>query len=99
MRILIIEDEAKTVNYLRKGLSEHGFTVDVATDGEDGLHLALTETYDLIVLDVMLPGRSGWEIIEELRRWGMRRRPYSSRHGVRFTTGFMARNWEQTIIW
>jgi len=70
MRILIVEDEKKTANYLNKGLTEHGFTVDTATDGEDGLHLASTETYDLIVLDVMLPERSGWSIIKELRAAG-----------------------------
>jgi len=70
MRILIVEDEQKAASYLRKGLTEQGFSVDVALDGEDGLHLASTETYDLIVLDVMLPGRSGWSIMEELRRAG-----------------------------
>lgn len=67
MRILIVEDENKTANYLKKGLMEHGFTVDIASNGEDGLHLARTESYDLIVLDVMLPGLSGWSIIKELR--------------------------------
>lgn len=70
MRILIVEDEKKTASYLKKGLIEHGFTVDIASEGEDGLHLARTEAYDLIVLDVMLPGRSGWSIIEELRAAG-----------------------------
>lgn len=67
MRILIVEDEIKTANYLKKGLMEHSFTVDIASDGEDGLHLASTENYNLIVLDVMLPKRSGWSLIEELR--------------------------------
>jgi two-component system, OmpR family, copper resistance phosphate regulon response regulator CusR len=71
MRILIVEDENKTANYLKKGLTEHGFTVDIASEGEDGLYLARTETYDLIVLDVMLPGRSGWSIIKELRSDGI----------------------------
>lgn len=71
MRILIVEDENKTANYLKKGLNEHGFTVDIASEGEDGLHLARTEAYDLIVLDVMLPGRSGWSIIKELRNDGI----------------------------
>lgn len=70
MRILIVEDEKKTANYLKKGLTEHGFTVDIASEGEDGLHLAGTEAYDLVVLDVMLPDRSGWSIIEELRAKG-----------------------------
>jgi len=70
MRILIVEDETKTANYLKKGLMEHGFSVDVAINGEDGLHLAQTESYDMIVLDVMLPERSGWSVIETLRRGG-----------------------------
>ncbi len=68
MRILIIEDEIKSAEYLRKGFSENGFVSDVANDGEDGLHLALTGEYDLIILDVGLPERSGWSVIAELRR-------------------------------
>jgi two-component system copper resistance phosphate regulon response regulator CusR len=70
MRILIVEDEIKTASYLSKGLMESGFIVDVAHKGDDGLHLALTTDYDLIVLDVSLPERSGWSIISELRRQG-----------------------------
>ena len=70
MRILIVEDEPKTAAYLRQGLSEHGFVVDVADQGEDGLHLAQTGDYDLIVLDVMLPERDGWSVLTELRRRG-----------------------------
>jgi two-component system, OmpR family, copper resistance phosphate regulon response regulator CusR len=72
MRILIVEDEAKTAAYLRQGLSEHGFVVDVADQGDDGLHLARTGHYDLIVLDVMLPARDGWSVLAELRRSGTR---------------------------
>ncbi len=68
MKVLIIEDEVKTGDYLRKGLSENGFFVDLATDGRDGLHLALTGEYDVIVLDVMLPGMDGWSVLQELRR-------------------------------
>jgi two-component system, OmpR family, copper resistance phosphate regulon response regulator CusR len=68
MRILIIEDEIKAAEYLRKGFSENGFVADVANDGEDGLHLALTGEYDLITLDVGLPERSGWSVVSELRR-------------------------------
>jgi two-component system, OmpR family, copper resistance phosphate regulon response regulator CusR len=71
MRILIVDDEKKTADYLKKGLVEHAFTVDVASDGEDGLHLGRTENYDLIVLDVMLPKLSGWSIIKELRNEGI----------------------------
>ncbi len=70
MRILIVEDEAKTASYLRKGLIENGFHVAIAPSGDDGLHLALTEDYDLIVLDVMLPGRDGWQVLGALRKAG-----------------------------
>jgi two-component system, OmpR family, copper resistance phosphate regulon response regulator CusR len=70
MRILIIEDDTKTAAYLHKGLTEHGFVVDTATQGEDGLHLAQHGTYDLIILDVMLPLRDGWSILSELRGAG-----------------------------
>lgn len=70
MRILIIEDERKTADYLHKGLSESGYVVDVATNGDDGLHLGLSEFYDLIVLDVMMPGRDGWSVLASLRRAG-----------------------------
>lgn len=70
MRILIVEDEIKAASYLKKGLSEHGFTVDIATSCEDGLHLARSEGYDLIVLDVMLPDRQGWSVVQELRAEG-----------------------------
>ena len=68
MRILIVEDEPKTAAYIRKGLSEHGYLVDVAGNGTDGLHLALTSPYDLVLLDVMLPGTDGWTVLQTLRR-------------------------------
>ena len=67
MRILVIEDEPKTAAYLRKGLSESGFIVDVAADGEEGLHLAVTRSYDLLVCDVMLPRIDGWAVVKQLR--------------------------------
>jgi len=70
MRILVVEDEHKAADYLSKGLTENGYVVDQAHQGDDGLHLALTEYYDLIVLDVMLPGRDGWSILSSLRRAG-----------------------------
>jgi len=66
----VVEDEKKTGSYLRKGLTESGFIVDVAEEGDDGLHLAQTGDYDLVVLDVMLPGRDGWSVLKELRRCG-----------------------------
>lgn len=68
MKILIVEDEAKTAAYLKRGLEENGFLTDVADNGEDGAHLAYTGPYDLIILDVMLPRHDGWSIIGELRR-------------------------------
>ena len=67
MRILIVEDEPKTAAYARKGLTEHGFVVDVAENGVDGRHLALSSEYDLVVLDVMLPGVDGWTVLRDLR--------------------------------
>jgi two-component system copper resistance phosphate regulon response regulator CusR len=68
MRVLLVEDEIKTGDYLRKGLSEHGFVVDVARRGDDGTHLALSEEYAVIVLDVMLPGADGWSVLKSIRR-------------------------------
>ena len=70
MRILIVEDERKTADYLHQGLTESGYVVDVALRGDDGLHLALSEAYDLMVLDVMMPGRDGWSVLATLRRAG-----------------------------
>ena len=67
MKILVIEDEAKTARFLRKGLLEAGFVVDVAGDGEDGLNLALETEFDLIVLDLMLPVLDGWQVLSRLR--------------------------------
>ncbi len=70
MRILIIEDEAKTASYLAKGMREASYVVDVASDGEEGLYLAEMNPYDLIVCDVMLPRRDGWDVVASLRRSG-----------------------------
>jgi len=67
MRILVIEDEPKLADYLKKGLSEQSHVVDLARDGVDGLHLALEGEYDLIVLDVMLPGVDGFGILASVR--------------------------------
>jgi two-component system copper resistance phosphate regulon response regulator CusR len=68
MRILVIEDEAKTAKFLKKGLAEAGFVVDVAADGLEGLHLALEFEFDLLVLDVMLPSLDGWQVLTRLRQ-------------------------------
>jgi two-component system copper resistance phosphate regulon response regulator CusR len=70
MKILIVEDEPKTGDYLRQGLIEAGFVVDLARDGVDGLHLGLSGDYDLVVLDVMLPALDGWGVLQSLRRSG-----------------------------
>lgn len=70
MKILVVEDEPKTGNYLKQGLIEAGFVVDLVRDGNDGLHCALTEAYDLVVLDVMLPSLNGWEVLGRIRKAG-----------------------------
>jgi two-component system copper resistance phosphate regulon response regulator CusR len=70
MKVLIVEDEAKTGDYLRQGLTEAGYNTDLAREGTDGLHLALTGDYDLLILDVMLPGIDGWQLLETIRRSG-----------------------------
>jgi two-component system copper resistance phosphate regulon response regulator CusR len=68
MRLLIVEDEIKTSEFLRKGLTESGFIADVAENGEDGLFHALSLDYDLVILDAMLPRRDGWSVLAEMRR-------------------------------
>ena len=71
MKLLIVEDQAKTGQYLRQGLSEAGFTTELAADGITGQHLALTGDYSLLILDVMLPGRDGWQILQAVRNSGL----------------------------
>ena len=68
MRILIVEDEPKTADYLHQGLSEGGYIVDKAGNGVDGLHLVSQHAYDLVVLDVNLPEIDGWGVLEQIRR-------------------------------
>ena len=70
MRLLVVEDEHKTGDYLRQGLTESGFSVMLARTGLDGHHLAMTQTFDLILLDVMLPDVNGWRIVQALREAG-----------------------------
>ena len=67
MKILIVEDEAKTGNYLKQGLSEAGFTVDLVRNGLDGMHEGLGGGHDLLILDVNLPGLDGWQVLKALR--------------------------------
>ncbi len=68
MRLLLVEDDIKIAQFVVNGLREAGFAVDHATDGEDGLHLALTEPYDLAIVDLMLPKLDGLTLIEEVRK-------------------------------
>jgi two-component system copper resistance phosphate regulon response regulator CusR len=70
MKLLVVEDEPKTGEYVRRGLTEAGFVVDLVRDGDEGLLLATSEEYDLIVLDVMLPGLDGWTVLKRLRDAG-----------------------------
>jgi two-component system, OmpR family, copper resistance phosphate regulon response regulator CusR len=70
MRLLVVEDEVKTAKFLKKGLSEAGFVVDTTGNGQDGLALATQMDFDLLILDVMLPGLDGWQVLTELRRAG-----------------------------
>lgn len=70
MRILLVEDDKGASRFIKKGLGEHGFSVDVVFDGEEGLHLATTQTYELIILDVMLPEMSGFEVLKGIRKKG-----------------------------
>lgn len=67
MRILVVEDEQKTADYLQQGLNESGYVVDCAANGIDGLHLAGQHAYELVILDVNLPGKDGW--LTRSRAW------------------------------
>jgi two-component system copper resistance phosphate regulon response regulator CusR len=68
MRLLIVEDEGKAAAYLKQGMEENGFVVDVASKGDDGLHFLRAVAYDLVILDVMLPGLDGWTIVKTMRQ-------------------------------
>ena len=68
MRILVVEDEVKAADYLRKGLGESGYVVEVAHNGIDGQFLAQEQDFDLVILDVMLPGINGWQLLQIIRR-------------------------------
>jgi two-component system, OmpR family, copper resistance phosphate regulon response regulator CusR len=72
MKILVVEDEVKTAKFLKKGLEEAGFVVDLAGDGLEGLYLACELEFDLIILDVMLPSLDGWQVLTRLRQMGRR---------------------------
>jgi heavy metal response regulator len=72
MRILVVEDESSIANFIRQGLSEAGYAVDVASDGQEGLAYALAAEYDVLVLDIMLPYLDGLEVLRETRRQGLK---------------------------
>jgi two-component system copper resistance phosphate regulon response regulator CusR len=72
MRILLVEDEPRVAHFVAKGLREQSYAVDVATDGEDALYKLSLDEYDLVILDVMLPLRDGFQVCRELRRQGIR---------------------------
>jgi two-component system, OmpR family, response regulator len=71
MRVLVVEDEPKMAGLIRRGLAEEGYSVDIAANGDDAIWMAQATEYDAIVLDVLLPGRNGFEVCRELRRSGM----------------------------
>jgi two-component system copper resistance phosphate regulon response regulator CusR len=70
MRILIVEDESKTADYLQKGLQESGYIVEIASNGFDGRYMIDEFAFDLVILDVMLPGLDGWELLRQVRNKG-----------------------------
>ena len=72
MRLLVVEDEPKVASFIKKGLEAENYAVDVAPDGEEGLHLGASEDYDLILLDILLPKLNGYEVLKGLRDRGLR---------------------------
>lgn len=81
MRLLIIEDELRTADYLQQGLRENGYVVDCAHTGTDGLHLARQQPYDLVILDVNLPEIDGWTVLQRLRAESATRIMMLTAHG------------------
>jgi DNA-binding response OmpR family regulator len=71
MRILVVEDEKRLAEFIKNGLEEQKYSVDVAYDGENAEFLAMTNEYDLIILDILLPKKNGWEVCESLRNAGL----------------------------
>src|SRR6202163_1999790 len=72
MRLLLVEDDARIARFVAKGLREQAYAVDISSTGDDALYQAAINTYDLVILDVMIPGRNGFEVCRELRKSGMR---------------------------
>jgi len=72
MRLLLVEDDARIARFVAKGLREQAYAVDVSSSGDDALYQAAINTYDLVILDVMIPGRNGFDVCRELRKSGQR---------------------------
>jgi DNA-binding response OmpR family regulator len=72
MRILLIEDEPKLSAHIRKGLEQQTYTVDTALNGSEGMEMASSGVYDLIILDLMLPGQSGFDVLDNIKRFGIK---------------------------
>ncbi len=72
MRLLLVEDDARIARFVAKGLREQAYAVDVANTGDDALYQAAINTYDLVILDVMIPDPNGFEVCRELRKSGQR---------------------------
>src|SRR2546422_9963766 len=68
MRVLVVEDERKVASFIKKGLQQEGYATDVVHNGEEAIHTAISFGYDLVVLDLMLPGRSGLDVLREIRQ-------------------------------
>jgi len=72
MRLLLVEDDARIARFVAKGLREQAYAVDVSSNGDDALYQSEINTYDLVILDVMIPGRNGFEVCREIRKSGQR---------------------------
>ena len=99
MKILVVEDEKKSATALEKGLKETGYDVDLADKGDSGLQMALDHDYDLVVLDIMLPGRDGWSVMNEMRKAGKKTPVLFLTARMASKTGLKDLNWARTIIW
>lgn len=97
MTILVVEDEPKTGVFLQQGLSEAGFAVERVTDGTAALQRALATPYELLILDIMLPGLDGWQVLSQLRAAGQQTPVLFSAPATASRTGFAAWSWAPTI--
>jgi CheY-like chemotaxis protein len=98
-RVLVVEDEPKVARALREGLAGEGYDVVVALTGEDGFFRASSEPFDLLILDRMLPGREGLEVLRALRQKGHLARSWSSPRATRSRTAWRASTLAPTTTW